>query len=324
MNKLEVIVKAIDNIQHALICGHIMPDGDCLGSMQALALALKKLGKKATIAGPEPIPEIYNFLPGLADFHSGSPPEGTFDTLITLDCPIIKRLGPGYQDLPATNRTVINIDHHASEEPYGTYRYIDPQAAAAGEIIFDLLQVMQVPISLDMAICLYTAIMTDTGSFQYENTTAETHKRVARLLEIGVPFSEINLFLFEEKPRAAQFLLGEALKTLSFSSCGQISWLVITRDMLRATGAKDEHAEGIVNYTRSIKGVEVGILFHELPQGRCKISFRSKKKVDVSRLAFIFGGGGHRRAAGCEVRGEAHTIIPKVVTAALQIVGDME
>jgi len=321
MNNLEVIARAISNVKHALICGHIMPDGDCLGSVLALALILKQLGKQATMAGPDPVPQIYKFLPGIEDYRVGSPPEGKYDTLIVLDCPVPERLGNGYRDLPFRNLSVINIDHHASTNPFGTYRYVDPGAAAVGEIIFDLLNLMQVNIPLDVAICLYTAIVTDTGSFQYESTTPETHRRVARLLEIGVPVSRINVLLYEEKPKAAQLLLSAALKTLSFSYCGKVAWMIVTRDMLRETGAKDEHTEGIVNYARSIKGVEVGLLFHELPDGRYKISFRSKEAVDVNRLAVFFGGGGHSRAAGCEVMGKLNKIEKEVVAAAVCAAG---
>ncbi|MCG9967763.1 bifunctional oligoribonuclease/PAP phosphatase NrnA [Pelotomaculum terephthalicicum JT] len=321
MNKLEVIARAISNVKHALICGHIMPDGDCLGSVLALAMILRQLGKQATVAGPDPIPEIYEFLPGIQDYRVGSPPEGAYDTLIALDCPVTERLGSGYRDLPGRDLTVINIDHHASTNSYGTYRYIDPQAAAVGEIIFDLLQLMKVNISLDMAICLYTAIVTDTGSFQYESTTPNTHRRAAHLIEMGVPFSRINVLLYEEKSRVSQLLLSAALKTLSFSDCGRVAWMIITRDMLRDTGAKDEHTEGIVNYARSIKGVEVGLLFHELPDGKYKISFRSKKTVDVNRLASFLGGGGHLRAAGCEIAGKISTIEKEVVAAAVHAAG---
>lgn len=321
MSNLEVIAQAISNVKHALVCGHIMPDGDCLGSSLALAMLLQQLGKQATVAGPDPVPEIYKYLPGVQNYRTGSPPEGNYDTLVALDCPVLKRLGRGYRDLPQRDLTVINIDHHASSDPYGAYKYIDPQAAAVGEIIFDLASYMQVEISLDMAICLYTAIVTDTGSFQYESTTSDTHRRVARLIECGVPVSRISILLYEEKPRAARLLLNAALRTLSFSSCGQVAWMIITRDMFRETGANDEHAEGFVNYARSIKGVEVGLLFHELPDGKFKVSYRSKETVDVHRLAIFFGGGGHARAAGCEIAGDIDTIVAKVAAAAVQAVG---
>ncbi|OPY59085.1 MAG: Bifunctional oligoribonuclease and PAP phosphatase NrnA [Pelotomaculum sp. PtaU1.Bin035] len=321
MSKLKDIARAIRGSERILICGHIMPDGDCLGSMLALGLTLKQLGKRVTMAGPDPVPEIYKFLPGLQSFWVGEPPEDKYDMLIVLDCPVMERLGDGYSDLPGRDLAVINIDHHNGSNSFGTFRYTDPRAAAVGEIIFDLMNLMDLEISLDAAICLYTAIATDTGSFQYNSTTPDTHRRVARLLEIGVPISWVNVQLYEEKTRAAQLLLGVALKTLSFSACGKVAWMTVTRDMLREVGAEDEHTEGIVNYARSIKGIEVGLLFHELSAGRYKISFRSKENVDVNRLAALFGGGGHSRAAGCEVRGKMGIIEKKVVMAAVSATG---
>lgn len=321
MNELAVIARVLGGVKRALICGHVMPDGDSLGSMLALSLVLRQLGKQVTVAGPDPVPEIYSFLPGVGSYRAGSPPEGDYDTLIVVDCAVPERMGPGYRDLVRRDLDVLVIDHHDGDNAFGRYRYVDPRAAAVGEIIFDLLHLMKIDLSMDVATCLYTALVTDTGSFQYESTTPDTHLRVARLLATGIPVARINAHLYEEKPKAAQLLLSAALKTLSFSRCGKVAWIIITRDMLRDTGAMDEHTEGIVNYTRSIKGVEVGLLFHELPDGRCKISFRSKEAVDVNRLAALFHGGGHSRAAGCEITGKLYEIENKVVAAAIEATG---
>ncbi|MDD3653077.1 MAG: bifunctional oligoribonuclease/PAP phosphatase NrnA [Desulfotomaculaceae bacterium] len=318
MNSLEDIARAIKSAERILICGHIMPDGDSLGSVLALGSALEQLGKKVIMAGPDPVPQIYEFLPNKEKFRAGKPPESAYDTLIVLDCSVLKRLGSEYCDLPEQNHlTVINIDHHAGPDSFGHYRYIEPQAAAVGEIVFDLLEFMQIDITLEMAICLYTAIVTDTGSFRYNSTTSSTHRRVARLVELGVPVSRINVNLYEEKPRASNLLLGAALNTLSFSSCGKVAWMTVTRDMLRKVRAEDEHTEGLVNYSRGIKGVEVGLLFHELEGGKIRISFRSKEYVDVMCLAALFGGGGHSRAAGCEIAGNLKKIQNEVVAAAV-------
>lgn len=321
MNRLAEIAMVIQRAERVLLCGHLMPDGDSLGSVLALGLTLEELGKKVTMAGPDPVPAIYNFLPGLERFLVGDPPGGLYDTLIVLDCSVPERLGKGYQDLLSRDTVIINIDHHAGSTPFGTYRYIDPQAAAVGEIIFDLLQLMQVSITLETATCLYTAIITDTGSFQYDNTKPDTHRRVARLLEIGVPAAQVNIRLYEEKPRVALLLLGAALNTLSVSPCEKVCWMTVSRDILRDTGAGDEHTDSLVNYTRSIRGVQVGLLFRELSDGKYKISFRSKDTVDVNRLAALFGGGGHPRAAGCVMQGDLGEIQEKIVAASVLAVG---
>ena len=322
VNSLNEIAVAVSAVKRALICGHVMPDGDSLGSAFALAAALRVLGKDVIVAGPDPVPVVYSFLPGTDGFHAGSPPADDFDTMITVDCPVAFRLGLEYQDLPGKIPTVINIDHHTSTNSFGTYRYIDPSAAAVGEIVYDLLRLMQINIDIDIAICLYTAIVTDTGSFQYENTTADTHKRMIGLLETGAPLHLANTKIYEEKPLPAQLLLKEALKTLSVSRDGKVAWMRITRATLRDAGAKDENTEGIVNYARSIRGVEVGILFHEQAGGKIKIGFRSKEKVNVAYLAGMFGGGGHKRAAGCEIPGDMDTVVENVLGKVLPVAGD--
>lgn len=317
MNSLADIAAALGRAENVLICGHVMPDGDSLGSVLALGLTLEVLGKRVTMAGPDPVPAVYDFLPGVDRFLVGKPPEGKYDAIIVLDCSVPERLGNGYQDLVSGDVVVINIDHHSGSTSFGTYRYINPQAAAVGEIIFDLLNLMQVKITPEVAICLYTAIITDTGSFQYDNTTPDTYRRVAKLLELGVPAAQINIRIYQEKPREALLLLGAALSTMSVSPCGKVCWMTVTRDMLDNTGAGDEHTEGLVNYARSIRGVEVGLFFREISDGKFKVSFRSKGTVDVNRLAALFGGGGHQRAAGCVMQGELNEIMEKVVTAAV-------
>ena len=316
MNSLNEIAAAVKGVKRPLLCGHVSPDGDCLGSALALALALKKLGKEVVVAGPDPVPELYGFLPLADSFQVGNPPAGDFDALLTVDCPEPHRLGRAYQDLPGKFPLVLSLDHHPSRKPYGTYNYIDLKAAAVGEIIYDLLPLIGVELDVDIAICLYTAILTDTGSFQYENTTAGTHRRMIGLLQTGAPLDRVNTLVYEEKPLAAHLLLREALKTLELSADGKIAWLMISRETLQVAGAKDEHSDGIVNAARSIKGVEIAILFHQQPDGRVKVSFRSKHTANVGLLAEKFGGGGHRRASGCHLDDDLALVKEKVLAAA--------
>jgi phosphoesterase RecJ-like protein len=318
LTDLAVAINSSDNI---MICGHIMPDGDCLGSVLALGLSLEAMGKKVVMAGPDPIPAIYKFLPGVDRFQAGTPQDSSYDTLIVLDCSVPERLGRKYQELLTKAKVIINIDHHAGPGIPGTYCYIDTLAAAVGEIIFDLLKVMQVNISLDIAINLYTAIITDTGSFQYDNVTPATHRRIAELLECGVPVAQINMALYEEKPKHALILLREALHTLTTSPCGKVCWMTVTLEMLKNTGALEEHAEGLVNYCRSIEGIEVGLLFREIVEGTYKISLRSKNTVDVNLIAAKFGGGGHAKAAGCVLKGNLREVQEKVTREAVLATG---
>lgn len=316
MNNLADIAAALKGTESVLICGHVMPDGDSLGSVLALGLILEGMGKKVTMAGADPPPEIYDFLPGLARYQVGLPPDVEFDTLVIVDCSVPERLGPGFQELLAGDQDIIILDHHAGSSCPGKYKYIDPNAAAVGEIIYDLIMEMGLKINLEVGMCLYTAIVTDTGSFQYDSTTPDTLRRVANLMEIGVPAAQINVRIYEEKPQAFFQLLCSALSTLTTSRCGRVSWMTVTQETLENVGAKDEHTEGLVNYARSIRGVEVAIFFREIEKSNYKISFRSKDVVDVNKLARQFGGGGHQRASGCTIEGEIDKITNQVVAAA--------
>jgi len=324
VNKLSAIAEAIKRTRNALICGHVMPDGDSIGSVLAMGLALSGRGKHVTMAGPDPIPEIYNFLPGVELFQAHEKPlPGQYDTLIVLDCSIPERLGENFRDLLKHDMVIINLDHHAGSEPFAALNYIDCKAAATGEIVFDLLDLMGIPLTVDIATCLYTAIITDTGSFQYENTTAGTHYRIARLIEGGALADQIHTRLYEEKPLAGLRLLGSALNTLHLSACGRIAWMIVRRETLGALGAKDEHADGLAGYARVIKGVQVGVLFFEKEPGKFKVGFRSKSPVDVNQIARVFDGGGHSRAAGCVLEGSLPEVQERVITAVLNFLGEI-
>lgn len=317
MNNLADIATALERAESVLLCGHIMPDGDSLGSVLALGIILENMGKKVIMAGADPAPEIYDFLPGLEKYQGGLPPEEGFDTFVVLDCSVPERLGHGYQELLYGDKVVIILDHHVSSTCFGKYRYVDPAASSVGEIIYDLIGEMGEEITPDVAICLYTAIVTDTGSFQYDSTTPGTLRRVAKLMEIGVPAAQVNIRIYEEKPKVVYLLLCSALSTLTTSPCGKASWMTITSEMLQNSGAEDEHTEGLVNFAKSIKGVQVGMLFREIGDALYKISFRSKDVVDVNKLAALFGGGGHPHAAGCTMQGNIKEIKDKVISAAL-------
>jgi len=315
---LQAIAGVLQRSRKVIVSGHIMPDGDCVGSVAALGLALARLGKEATMALPDPVPELFRFLPGTADFLTGETAlGGDYDTFMVLDCSVPERLGV-LRPFLERRLTVCNIDHHVSSHSFAHYNYIDPRAAATAEIVQDLCTLLGVEITPEIAACLYTGIVTDTGSFQYENTTPETHRRAAALIEHGAPVHEINIQLYEQKPLAHLRLLGVVLPTLGLTPCGRVAWMSVTRRLLDSLRAGDEHVNGLINYARSVRGVEVALLFREITPGRYKISFRSKEVVDVNRLAARFGGGGHVRAAGCVLEGELSSLQTQVVAAALE------
>ncbi len=320
MTDLRVIAGLLHNADKLVIAGHVMPDGDCVGSVRALGLALSQMGKDVTIALPDPVPEIFSFLPGVDEFVIGQEAfKGQYDFMVVLDCSVPERLGP-LRDMLERPLTVVNIDHHVSSHEFAHYNYISPSHAATAEIIQDLIGCLEIEVTSEIATCLYTGIVTDTGSFQYENTTPETHRRAALLMEQGASSVWINLMINEQKPLINLLVLENALKTLNLSPCGCVAWVSVERDMLDRLNARDENTDGLIGYIRSIRGVEVAIFFHEISSGLYKVGFRSKEIVDVNRLASLFGGGGHVRAAGCVINGDLKSLQAKIVFEALKLI----
>lgn len=324
MNSLAEIAGVLRNAGNAIICGHVMPDGDCLGSVAALGTALEQLGMKVVLASPDPVPEIYSFMPGVDRFVIGEDVLAEeYDTFIILDCSVPERLGK-VRALLERGILVVNIDHHPGSSAFAGYNYIDGKAAATGEIVMDLIDLLGTSISEEIAVYLYVALVTDTGSFQYENTTSGTMRRAARLLETGISASWININIYEQKPLATLKVMEEALKKMAISSCGRVAWSSIDRRTLNMLAARDEHTDGLINIVRTIKGVEVAIFFREISEGKFKVSFRSKEGVDVRMLAGKFGGGGHTRASGCVIEGRLDNIEKMVVAVAIEEAADLK
>ncbi len=318
MTSLAEIAECLKKSGRVVLSGHIMPDGDCLGSVAALGLGLLNLGKDVTLASPDPLPELYRFLPGADRFLIGEQAlRGDYDTFVVLDCSVPDRLG-SLKELLSRNLVVCIIDHHVGSQHFGHHVYVDPNAAATGEIIQDLLDLLQVPPQVDIASCLYTAIVTDTGSFRYQNTTPLTHRRVARLMEEGIDATRLNALLYEQKSLLHLRVLQAALQTLDLAPCGRVAWMSVSRETLDSLGAQEEHTDGLIDYVRSLRGVEVALLFREIVPGRWKVGLRSRGRVNVQRVASHFNGGGHLRAAGAVVEGEGGEVIKRVVGVVLK------
>ncbi|HEY8418596.1 MAG TPA: bifunctional oligoribonuclease/PAP phosphatase NrnA [Limnochordales bacterium] len=281
-----------------VIIGHVDPDLDSLGSVLALAWGLERLGKRVHALSPDPVRPEWRFLPG-ADRIQVPPPVPTdAEALVVLDCDL-GRTGP-VAAVAERFAHVYNLDHHVTNVAGGTVRYIDPQAAATGEIIYAVLvEHWGLPLDQAAATCLYAAVMTDTGSFRYSNTRAATLRIAGALVEAGARPDEIASLVYEQASWSSLQLLARALATLERTPEGRIAWITVTRDMLAAVGARYDDADGMVQFPRMVKGVEVAIIFRELPDGGTRVGLRSKGAVDVSRIAAALGGGGHPRAAGC-------------------------
>ncbi|NPV25972.1 MAG: bifunctional oligoribonuclease/PAP phosphatase NrnA [Firmicutes bacterium] len=324
MDNLTRIVKELANAPSVLICSHVMPDGDSIGSMLALGLAMEKINKKVVMAANAPIPDVYRFLAGSQKVRLPVEVVDIPPVAVILDCTEEERVGDKLLDLIRPIPVKINIDHHISNTGFGEYRWVDPAAAATGELIFTLLKTMDVPLDPPIATAIYTALVMDTGSFQYSNTTDQTHRIAAELLLQGADLDGVREYLFETQPVVVLRLLAEVLSSLQLSEDGWVAWMVVTRENVESLGVSSEHFEGIVNYPKSVAGVEVGLLFRELEPGKIKVSLRSKRLVDVNKLAARFGGGGHQRAAGCIVIGSLAEVVQQVVAAAREAVAKVK
>lgn len=329
----EVIAKALAPVHRVGLFCHIMPDGDTIGSALALSAGLRSLGKSTVVFSADGVPKAYSFLPGAEEIvasasGSGGPArEGSsaarFEAAVFLDCTQAERAG-GVLEVVGPSTVIVNLDHHITNSGFGHHRWVDPGAAATGEMVYWVLRALGVEIAADVATCLYVAILSDTGRFSYDNTGPGALRVCADLIERGVRPYAIAEELYESKSVASLRLLALALSTLAVSEDGRVAWLEVTRDMLREAGATEDETEGIVNFSRTIKGVKVGLLFRETADGRVRVAFRSRSEVDVSKIALKFGGGGHSTAAGCAVRGTLEEVKKSVLAETACAVRDLD
>jgi phosphoesterase RecJ-like protein len=308
---IEEIAEIIRNNKSIAILPHVSADGDALASSLALGLALKKVGIESRIILEERIPWVYEFLPGreMSALYDGL--DIPYDLVVALDTGDLNRLGKRLGIFKAANKTV-NIDHHTSNTQFAELNYVSAESAAAGEIIYELIETMCIEIDRDIAICLYTAISSDTGGFKFSNTTPLTHRITARLIEKGLNIAEISRRIFDEVALEKVKLMGIAVNTLELLEDGRIAIIEISLEMMKKTGAKDEDCDGLVNIGRNIRGVEVSVVLREMDNNEVRVNLRSNEWLDVAEIAVRFSGGGHKRAAGCTLKGNvehAKTIV---------------
>jgi phosphoesterase RecJ-like protein len=314
----------IDNISEAirtgeefLVLAHVNPDGDAVGSLVALGRVLAALGKPRVLLSPGRIPPEYAFLVASGEISLSLPARDRWDTVFLLDIPCFSRLPSSLSgQVPPYNR-LINIDHHASNSISGTLNWVDVEASSVGEMLYRLFERAGYVISADVATPLYAAILTDTGSFRFPNTTASALTAAAQLIKRGADAAGIADRVYGSYSVRKLRLLGEAFKTLAVCCSGRAAFMWVTTEMLQKVGASLLETDGFENFPRRVTGVEVAVLFKEQGEGRdVKVSLRSKKgSVDVSRLAGRFGGGGHPGAAGCIVAGPREAVQEQVLNA---------
>lgn len=309
---MEQVIAAIKDAKRCLISAHIFPDPDALSSSAGLALGLTQLGKDCVVFYEDKVPLKMRFLTEGVNVTHEIPTE-KFDALIVLDTASAKRVGGRLNELKPLVKTVINIDHHISNELWGDINYIDAKAAAAAEIVALLLEALKVKIYADIANRLFAGLMDDTGSFRFTNTSPRALEVAARLVGAGAKPADLANELYFNVPPHVMRLRAAGLSSIEMHQSGRVALLVITDKLLRSVGATAEDTEGLIDEVRSLEGVEIAILMRELGDS-WKFSLRSKhEKHDVSAVAANFGGGGHRMAAGCKVGGELNDAKQRVL-----------
>jgi phosphoesterase RecJ-like protein len=315
-SKFSEIGRALREHQRFAVMSHVRPDGDALGSQLALALSLKKLGKDVRIWNEDGMLEKYSFIAHAEMIEKPPRQPEDVDVAVALDTAIQNRLGTALQAIGSA-KLWINIDHHPSNPGYGDLVYIDPNAPATAQILYELIKDQNLPFDRDIAENLYVAITTDTGSFQYPHTSARTFEIAADLVRCGVDVGQISRLTYENYPRRRIELLREVLRTMRFDADERVASFSLDLKTASQLGVIPEDNEGLIDHIRAIRGVIVAVFFEELNDGKVRVSMRSKDEaVDVCEICRKFGGGGHVLAAGARVRGTLREVEERVLREA--------
>lgn len=304
---LQDVLNAIRPRQKFVLTSHARPDGDAIGSALACGQILRLMGKEAQVVMKDPVPRIYQRLPFADQVINSDSITGEYDAALVLECDSIQRTRlQGLDD-----RFLISIDHHISGRNFAHVNWIDPSAVATGELVYRLGCAAGVAITPDIATCLYTALLTDTGSFMFEGTNAHTFALARELVLAGADPAHCARAIYFGHSTAKMRLLGAALSNLHRE--GSLAWIWITHEQMERFNAKEEDCEGLVNYALSIGDVEVAMFFREQPDKRYRVSLRSKGRVNVASIAETFGGGGHNCASGCSLDGPLTIAVNRIL-----------
>ncbi len=297
-----------------LVVAHVQPDGDAVSSTLAVGWLLSRLGKTFTMINEGPIPQRMTYMEGSEQILDMSLTERTrtYGNVICVDCADFKRVGL-VSEWMEEGANMLNIDHHPTNDEYGTQTLIKADAAATAEILYDLVKLFDLGWDRNIAEMLYTGILTDTGGFRYSSTSPKVMQIASHLLELGVNGPDLADSLLEQLTKPQFDVLTLSLATLQMSENGKVAWVHVTPEHMVQAQASNEDLEGIVNYPRNIQGVEVGVLFKVINENAVKASMRSAGKVDVAAIAAEFGGGGHVRAAGCRLEGTLEQVTALVI-----------
>ncbi len=320
-NGMRAVMEAIRSNRSFIVSSHVNPEGDALGSALGLAALLKRLGKRVVLATDGGIPPELRFLPKTAPVISRPNGRLSADVSMIVDVATFSRVG-SMEKLIRRIPLTVNIDHHVSNHRFGDVNWIDPKAAAVGEMIYRLYRAFGLRPRREEALCLYVSLVTDTGSFRYMSTTPAVHRIAAELVETGISPLKVAQHLYESHTPQDLKFLGEVLRRLSHTPDGKVAWLEVSNRLMKRCRISPEMIDELVNYPRSVKSAEVALVFRESPEpGKIRVNLRSKGRINVNEIARAFGGGGHMAASGCTVEGtlsQARDKVLRVVRAALR------
>ena len=317
---LSQVVELIENNQRFGITTHIKPDGDGIGSSLGLYWLLRSLGKSAEVIVCGDIPQAYHRLPGAGQIRDIAAIDRPYDAVFVIECSDLER--PGIAGLE--REFTVNIDHHTTSAHFGTVNWIDATASAVGEMIYNLCKAIGGRVTKEIAECVYMALVTDTGSFHFSNTTERTLKVASELIKAGVKPAEISEAVYNNYPWSRIALMSKVLGTVRRDESGKVALLRQTLEMRNGTGAVDGDNNGFVNIPLASREVLAAVYMREVADGRYRVSLRSKGDINVARVAERFGGGGHRNAAGLQVEGNWDTREAEIVAAVREAVEDTE
>lgn len=308
------LLDALADAKSVCVVGHVRPDGDCIGSQVGLALALEGVGKAVTVWNDDGCPDKLRILD--PERRVRRPGSGhRFDAVVATDCASFERLGR-CGDLVRDRGIFINIDHHASNTRYADINWVSPREPSTGELIYDLCQWAGWKITQPMANCLFAAVSTDTGSFQYPTTTPETLEIAARLVDAGADLGGLCEKIYQSYPITRVRLLRHVYSKFRMAHGDRTAYFWLRKADYARAGADSEESEGLIDHIRAIEGVVVAIMFEEMGVDMVRLSIRSKNpSIDVGAVAALFGGGGHRAAAGARIQGTALSVQRRVLAA---------
>lgn len=303
------VIELIEKNHRFAITSHIRPDGDSLGSSLALCWILRSLKKDAEIIMCDNVPHAYSKLPGTEMVRVISDIDREYDAVFVIECSDVSRPG-----IPSLNtQFVVNIDHHSTTMLFGDLNWIDSTAAAVGEMIYNLAKAIGARITPEVASCVYAALLTDTGSFHFSNTTERTFKIASELVRHGAQPAKLSQAIFYNYPYAKIRLVGDVLSTLQRDESGRIAWITMSKEAMDSLGATEDDSDGIITYPLTVGDVEAVAFFREMGNSTYRISLRSKNRVNVARIAELFGGGGHCNAAGFTINADFESLSKDVI-----------